>query len=78
MSDSLKVLIDSEPNVHNITYAYGTAGFRMANDAKQLNCALLRAALLACLRSQLHKGKAIGMMVRKTMTNKIFFFPQQI
>jgi hypothetical protein len=56
-------LIDREPNSHSIKYSYGTAGFRMKNDNNQLNCAILRATLLACIRSQFHKGKAIGIMV---------------
>ena len=62
--ETLLPIIEREPNSHKIKYAYGTAGFRMKNNQNQLNCAILRATLLACVRSQSFKGQAIGIMVR--------------
>jgi phosphoacetylglucosamine mutase len=62
--ESVRALLDSVPKPPHIVYAYGTAGFRMKNDANQLDSALVRAALLACVRSLSHNGQAVGIMVR--------------
>ena len=61
--NKLRAALDSEPKRSDVTYAYGTAGFRMPNDSGQLRCALLRAAMLACVRSQVLGGQAVGIMI---------------
>jgi phosphoacetylglucosamine mutase len=61
--DSVRAVLQSVPIPKGITYSYGTAGFRMKNDANQLDAAILRASLLACARSVTHGGRAVGLMV---------------
>lgn len=58
----LLTTIDSAPN-RGIKYAYGTAGFRLPNAHGELDCAVLRSSLLACLRSRACNGAAVGIMV---------------
>lgn len=69
MSDSKLIeVLNTAPPHQGIKYSYGTAGFRMPNDAGQLNCAILRSSLLACLRSRHLNGQTVGMMVKKIKT----------
>ncbi|GAA5866710.1 hypothetical protein JCM1840_002437 [Sporobolomyces johnsonii] len=51
----------AHPRPHNISYSYGTAGFRTVADV--LDSVLYRVGLLAALRSKNLGGKTIGVMV---------------
>lgn len=51
----------NHPRPANVTFAYGTAGFRMKADV--LDSTVFRAGLLAALRSQFLKGQVVGVMV---------------
>lgn len=61
--EAVLAALESAPKPSHITYSYGTAGFRMKNDANQLDSAILRSALLACARSCVHGGRAVGVMI---------------
>lgn len=52
---------DAYPKPGNVTFSYGTAGFRTRGDI--LESTLFRIGLLAVLRSKKLDGKAIGVMV---------------
>lgn len=69
---SLIDTIKSEPN-RGIKYSYGTAGFRLANANGELNCAVLRASLLAVARSRHCAGAAVGIMVEHARARFAFF-----
>ncbi|KAJ3215144.1 Phosphoacetylglucosamine Mutase [Dinochytrium kinnereticum] len=45
----------------NVTFTYGTAGFRM--EASLMDSVVFNVGLLAALRSKAHKGKVIGVMI---------------
>jgi phosphoacetylglucosamine mutase len=62
--DAIAAVLSASPKASGVTYAYGTAGFRMKNDAQQLDCAIVRAALLACVHSSVtHGGRPVGLMI---------------
>ncbi|RKP11149.1 hypothetical protein THASP1DRAFT_33908 [Thamnocephalis sphaerospora] len=58
---SLVEAAERHPKPADVTYAYGTAGFRMK--ANLLDSVIFRAGVLAALRSKKLDGKTIGVMI---------------
>ncbi|ORY08426.1 Phosphoacetylglucosamine mutase [Basidiobolus meristosporus CBS 931.73] len=59
--DNIKQASASHPVPEGVTFAYGTAGFRMHADL--LDSVIFRTAILAVLRSKKLDGKTIGIMI---------------
>ncbi|KAK9719243.1 hypothetical protein K7432_004906 [Basidiobolus ranarum] len=59
--NKIKQASASHPKPEGVTFAYGTAGFRM--NAELLDSVIFRAAIIAVLRSKKLDGKTIGIMI---------------
>ncbi|KAJ1564735.1 Phosphoacetylglucosamine Mutase, partial [Nowakowskiella sp. JEL0078] len=60
-SSKIEILSAKHPRPEDITYTYGTAGFRMK--AELLDSVIFRVGLLAVLRSKALNGKFVGIMI---------------
>ncbi|KAF2735039.1 Phosphoacetylglucosamine mutase [Polyplosphaeria fusca] len=61
MADPIAEAAAKHPAPEGVVYTYGTAGFR--TKAQVLDSVMTRCGLIAALRSRLHKGKWIGVMI---------------
>eukprot|EP00466_Bigelowiella_natans_P000651 jgi/Bigna1/66564/fgenesh1_pg.1_\ len=69
MGAAANMLAQLHRRIPNVTYRYGTAGFRA--DAKILDSVMLRMGMMAALLARLRPGKAIGIMVTASHNKEV-------